>query len=98
MKNKTQSNFLCLPQYRYRVRVNNVSIHTNLTRGQFNTHTGNFIGFIHVLNHKDIDILVQCDNPNCQDRYAEFWTELLETEEHHLPVCDVCEKLCQPVA
>jgi hypothetical protein len=87
--------FECLPTYQYRVREDGRAItsHANLTRGQFNAcETGRFIGYIHTLNHKDIDVLMECQK--CGD--GSWWDTLSDVEEQGLAECENCGSVCAP--
>ena len=86
--------FLPTPAYQYRVREQGRAItsHAYFTRGQLNAcETGRFIGFVHLLNWKDIDIKVIC--PQCHEAW---WDCMKELDEDGPAECENCGTICQP--
>lgn len=87
--------FECLPTYQYRVRETGrrTSTLANLTRGTLNeASTGRFVGYLHAMNHKDIDVLMECKK--CGD--MPWWDELATIEADGLAECEYCGAVCTP--
>jgi hypothetical protein len=89
--------FECLPTYQYRIRQSarpgSPTTHAYLTRGQFNAcETGRFLGYLHSIDRKCIEVLVACTKPDCDTRPG--WMDLDYSEWIE---CEVCGRPMPPV-